>query len=179
MVQTAGNHDTANLSGFAQFYLEVLEVFRQKAVDNHLATGENLEDVQAHIRGVVDEETLLEQYELPVVMTTPTPLSPDYSTISADNGTMTVQCVAWTADYDPGDLGQVIALEDAIILGGNILTNVEESRTLVNSDGEALAESITVSDFSPDFSMGNFGSYVLKFCKVDFDIRYKRRTPTG
>lgn len=178
-MNTEGRTNTAELEGFSQFYMEILEGFRRVAVDNHMGGDGRLSELNTHIRGVVDEQTLLTQYELPVIMTTPTPLTPDRSTISTDQGTFTFQAVVWTGDEDPG-LGQVIALEDAIRLAGNVVTNVEENRTLkVDGISQPLAEDTDITDFSPDFSFAGDLDYVLKYCKVDFDIQYKREVPRG
>jgi hypothetical protein len=178
-MNTEGQTNTAELEGFAQFYLELLEGFRRVAVDNHLGGDGRLSELNTHIRGVVDEQTLLNQYELPVIMTTPTPLTTNRDTINLDNGTFTFQAVVWTGDEDPA-LGQIIALEDAIRLAGNVVTNVERNRTLkVDGIDQPLAEDTGISDFSPDFSFAGDLDYALKYCKVDFDISYKRKVPRG
>lgn len=170
---TDGGHDPANYDGFTQFYLEILDRFRDVAVDNHTGSSDNLSMINDHIRGVTDPETLLSQYELPVVMSYPVATEPDKATIAADRGQVGMQVVAWTANYE-----QVTALEDAIIIAGNVVNNVEADRELVNGTGRATATDIDVREFSPDFTLqtGNTNAF-LKFCQVTFDVQYKRKQP--
>lgn len=169
---TDGGHDPDNFSGFTQFYLDVVSRFRAVAVDNHLSSG-NLSMLNEHIKGITDPETLLSQYELPVVMSYPTTAEPDKATIGSDRGQVGFQVTAWTANYE-----QVTALEDAIIIAGNVVNNVESDRELVNGTGRAGATDIDIRDFSPDFTLqtGQTNAF-LKFCQVTFDIEYKRRQP--
>lgn len=168
---TDGGHDPANYSGFTQFYLDVLQTFRDVAINNHLSG--NLDMVNDHIQGVTDPETLLAQYELPVVMSYPVTSEPDRGTIQSDQGQVGMQVVSWTANYD-----QVTALEDAIIIAGNVVNNVESDRELVNGDAKATATDTELREFSPDFTLatGNSNAF-LKFTQATFDVHYKRRQP--
>jgi len=171
-VTTDGGHDPANYDGFTQFYLEILDRFRDVAVDNHTDSG-NLSMLNDHVRGVTDPETLLAQYELPVVMSYPVATEPDKATVAADRGQVGMQVVAWTANYE-----QVTALEDAIIIAGNVVNNVEDDRELVDGTGRAAATDIDVREFQPDFTLqtGNTNAF-LKFTQVTFDVQYKRTQP--
>lgn len=169
---TDGGHDPSDYSGFTQFYLEILDRFRDVAIDNHTDTG-NLSMINDHIRGVTDPETLLSQYEFPVLMSYPTTATPDKATVASDRGEVTMQVVAWTANYE-----QVTALEDAIIIAGNVVNNVEADRELVNGTGRAVATDIDLQEFAPDFTLqtGNTNAF-LKFCQATFNVQYKRRQP--
>lgn len=169
---TTGGHNPANFSGWTEFYLTILDRFRQVAIDNHKASG-NLNMINRHITGVTDPETLLAQYKLPVVMSYPVAANPNKATVGSDRGEVSMQVVSWTVNYE-----QVTALEDAIIIAGNVVNNVEDDRELINGTGTAYATDIDVREFSPDFTMqqGDTNAY-LKFCQVTFDIQYKRKQP--
>jgi len=170
---TDGGHDPANYDGFTQFYLEILDRFRDVAVDNHTGSSGNLSMINEHIRGITDPETLLSQYEFPVLMSYPTTTTPVKATVASDRGEINMQVVAWTANYE-----QVTALEDAIIIAGNVVNNVENDRELVNGTGRAAATDIDVQEFAPDFMLqtGQTNAF-LKFCQVTFNVEYKRRQP--
>jgi len=170
---TDGGHDPSDYDGFTQFYLEIVSRFRSVAVDNHTGTNGNLSMLNDHIKGITDPETLLAQYELPVVMSYPTTTEPEKATVGSDRGQIGMQVVAWTANYE-----QVTALEDAIIIAGNVVNNVEADRELVDGTGRAAATDIDIREFSPDFTLqtGQTNAF-LKFCQVTFDVEYKRRQP--
>ena len=169
---TDGGHDPTNYSGFVRFYLDILDRFRNVAVDNHTDSG-NLSEINAHIRGITDPETLLSQYEFPVVMSYPTAAEPDPSTLASDQGSVRMQVVAWTANYE-----QVTALEDAIILAGQVVNNVENDRELVDGTGRAAATDTRLTEFAPDFTLqtGSTSAF-LKFAQATFAVDYKRRQP--
>lgn len=102
---TDAGHNPEDYTGFTKAHLEAFSRFRDVAVDNHLGGG-NLDgsganpDVQHHIKGVVDQETLLNQYELPVVMSIPTSGSSTPRTTAADDTEFRFSVSAWVSDYD-------------------------------------------------------------------------------
>lgn len=179
---TDAGFDPANFSGFTQAHLEVLSRFRDVAVDNHLDSG-NLDgtgsnpDVIHHIKGVVSADQLLNQYELPVVMSVPTGVSDSPRNIQANDTTYGFSVSAFVADYD-----QQYGLELAQIIVGNIIDNVEQNRTLQKSDGTdpiALDAYLAGSDsVSFDFALNvNNQQIHLKYGTADFTVETKRRKP--
>lgn len=176
---TDAGHDPANYSGFTEAHLQVLERFRDVAVDNHLQTG-NLDgsgsqpDVQHHIKGVVDADTLLNQYELPVVMSVPTGIGSSPRNIAADDTTYGFSVSAWVRDYD-----QAFGLEKAQIIIGNIIGNIEDNRELAKTDGTdpiARDSKLDGSDaVSFDFALNVDAQSHLKYGTADFVVETKRQ----
>lgn len=179
---TEAGFDPSNFSGFTEAHLEVMERFRDVAVDNHLDGG-NLDgsgsnpDVIHHIKGVVSAEQLLNQYELPVVMSVPTGVGDQPRNIQANDTTYGFSISAFVADYD-----QQYGLELAQIIIGNIVDNVEQNRTLQKADGSdpiAKDAHLAGSDsVSFDFTLNVAGEKVhLKYGSADFTVETKRRKP--
>lgn len=176
---TEAGHDPADYDGFTQAHLEVFSRFRSVAVDNHLQNG-NLDgsgsnpDVQHHIKGVVDQNTLLNQYSLPVVMSIPTGVSSDSRTIAADDTGYRFSVSAWVSDYD-----QAYGLEEAQIIIGNVVNNIESNRELAASDGTDPIARDTRLD-GPDAVQFDFALNVdsglhLKYGTADFVVETKRQ----
>jgi len=179
---TDAGFDPADYDGFTAAHLEVLSRFRDVAVDNHLSGG-NLDgtgtnpDVVHHIKGVVSAEQLLNQYELPVVMSIPTGVGDQPRNIKANDSDYRFSISAFVSDYD-----QQYGLELAQIIIGNIIDNVEQNRTLQKSDGSDpiardayLAGSDSVSF---DFALNvNQQQIHLKYGTADFTVETKRRKP--
>ena len=147
---TDAGHDPEDYSGFTEFHLEILSRFRDVAVDNHLQDG-NLDgstgawpDVNAHIKGVVDQETL----------------------------SFTVS--AWIADYD-----QAYGLEEALVIIGNVVNNLEENRNLESQSGagDPLAEDVRKTGSDMDFALNVQPQTHLKWASADFEVRTRRRKP--
>lgn len=180
---TDAGHDPADYDGFTAAHLEVLERFRDVAVDNHLSTG-NLDgsgvnpDVKHHIKGVVSAEQLLNHYELPVVMSVPTGLGDQPRNVQANDTTYGFSVSAWVADYD-----QQYGLEQAQIIIGNVVNNIENNRTLQKSDGtDPIARDAHLASgddaVSYDFALNVQGEQVhLKYGTADFTVETKRRKP--
>lgn len=179
---TDAGFDPANFSGFTEAHLEVLERFRDVAVDNHLSNG-NLDGsgsnptVNEHIKGVVDAGTLRRQYELPVVMSIPTGVGSIPRTIAADDTTYGFSVAAWVTDTD-----QAYGLELAQVIIGNIVNNVENNRTLESSPGagDPIARDAGLSGADAvtfDFALTTESQWNLKYGTADFTVQTKRQRP--
>jgi len=176
---TEAGFDPGDFSGFTEAHLEVMERFRDVAVDNHMDGG-NLDgtgagpQVNAHIKGVVDANTLRRQYELPVVMSIPTGVGSSPRNIAADDTTYGFSVAAWVTDTD-----QAYGLELAQIIIGNIINNVESNRTLESSPGagDPVAEDVTWNSLEPDFQFSEDESMVINWCSVSFDVTSRRTRP--
>lgn len=171
-------HDPTDYEGFTRFHLELLERFREVAIDRHLDDG-NLSgagetpDVTYHETGVVDERQLLAQYDLPIVISIPTGVESDARTMGADETRLSVSVSAWVADYD-----QPYGLAEAGVIVGNIVNNVEQSRRLTAADGtEPLAADTTLQGMDFDFALNVTDKRHLKFATADFEVSTKRRLP--
>lgn len=178
---TEAGFTAADFEGFTEAHLEVLERFRDVAVDNHLQSG-NLDgsgsdpDIQHHIKGVVSADQLLNQYELPVVMSVPTGVSSSARSTAADDTTYGFSISAFVADYD-----QQYGMEVAQVIIGNIVNNIEENRELSKSDGsDPIARNTTLAGSDAvnfDFSLNVQDRIHLKYGSADFEVRTKRRKP--
>jgi hypothetical protein len=179
---TESGFDPADFSGFTAAHLEILERFRDVAVDRHL-NGGNLDgtgsnpDVKHHIKGVVDSSQLLNQYDLPVVMSIPTGIGDEPRNIQANDTDYRFSVSAFVADYD-----QQYGLELAQIIIGNVVNNIEENRTLqdgTGSDPIAKDAFLDGSDaVSFDFALNVEGEQIhLKYGTADFVVETKRRKP--
>jgi len=179
---TEAGHDPSNYSGFTQELLQVLSRFRDVAVDNHLSSG-NLDGsgnnplVNHHIKGVVDAATLLAHYELPVVMSIPTGSGSSARTIGADDTPYRFSVSAWVQDYD-----QAYGLEEAGVIIGNIIDNVESNRNLESSPGagDPLATDAGLDggdSVTWDFALNVNDQVHLKWATADFVVETKRNIP--
>ena len=180
---TDAGFDPGDFSGFTAAHLEVLERFRDVAVDNHLdggnldGTGDN-PDVKHHVKGVVSSEQLLNHYELPVVMSIPTGVGDQPRNIQANDTTYGFSVSAFVADYD-----QQYGLELAQVIIGNIVDNVEQNRTLQTSaGGDPIAKDAALSPGGDavtfDFALNVNGEQIhLKYGSADFVVETKRRKP--
>lgn len=172
------DHDPSNYSGFTAFQLEIFDRFATVAVQDALTTGNldgtgNNPDVRAHETGVVDGETLLSQYDLPMVMTIPTGTTTDARTTGADTARLTYSVSAWVSDYD-----QPYGLMEAQIIVGNIVNNVENNRTLVSSaGGDPVAEDTSLIETTYDWEFNVEPQRHLKYGTADFEVRTKRKIP--
>jgi hypothetical protein len=175
--------DPSDYDGFTAAHLEVMQRFRDVAVDNHLDDG-NLDgtgvnpQVNHHIKGVVSAEQLLNHYELPVVMSVPGGLGDQPRNIQANDTDYQFSVSAWVSDYD-----QQYGLELAQIIIGNIVDNIEENRTLQKADGsDPIAKDAHLSTGSDavsfDFALNvNQQQVHLKYGSADFTVETKRRKP--
>lgn len=179
---TEAGHDPGDYDGFTEAHLEILERFRDVAVDNHLDNG-NLDGsgvnpaVQHHIKGVVSAEQLLNHYELPVIMSLPTGVDDSPRNVQANDTTYGFSVSAWVSDYD-----QQFGLEQAQIIIGNVVNNIENNRTLQAADGtDPIARDafLAGSDaISYDFALNVDGNQThLKYGTADFTVETKRRKP--
>lgn len=181
---TDAGFDPADYDGFTAAHLEVLSRFRDVAVDNHLDNG-NLDgsgtnpDVVHHIKGVVSAEQLLNQYELPVVMSVPTGVGDQPRNIKANDSDYRFSISAFVSDYD-----QQYGLEYAQVIIGNIVNNIENNRTLQSSPGAGdpiakdahLAPGADAVTF--DFALNVQGERIhLKYGSADFVVETKRQKP--
>jgi hypothetical protein len=178
---TASDHD-----GFTEAHLEVLERFRDVAVDNHLSNG-NLDgsgyspDVQHHVRGVVAADQLLNHYDLPVVLSIPTGVGDEARNVRANDTTYTFSISAFVADYD-----QQYGLELAQVIIGNVVNNVEENRRLESTPGagDPVAKDAHLTSGADavqfDFALNVRDERVhLKYGTADFVVETKRRKPVS
>lgn len=177
---TDAGHNPEDYTGFTKAHLEAFSRFRDVAVDNHLDGG-NLDgsganpDVQHHIKGVVDQETLLNQYELPVVMSIPTSGSSTPRTTAADDTEFRFSVSAWVSDYD-----QAYGLEKAQIIIGNIINNVESNRNMESAPGagDPIARDAGLDGpdaVSYDFALNVQPQVHLKWGTADFVVETKRQ----
>jgi len=183
MATDAGfNHN--DYEGFTEAHLEVLERFRDVAIDNHLDTG-NLDGtgsspkVNHHIKGVVDSNQLLNQYDLPVVMSVPTGVGDNTRNIKSNDTTYGFSVSAFVADYD-----QQYGLEYAQVIIGNIVNNVENNRSLKTkpTGDDPIAKDAGLQDgadaVSFDFALNVQGEQIhLKYGTADFQVETKRQIP--
>jgi hypothetical protein len=181
---TDAGFDPADYDGFTAAHLEVLSRFRDVAVDNHLSSG-NLDgsgsnpQVNHHIKGVVSADQLLNQYELPVVMSVPTGVGDEARNIASNDTTYGFSVSAFVADYD-----QQYGLEYAQVIIGNIVNNIEDNRTLESSPGagDPIAKDASLTPggdaVSFDFALNVQGEQIhLKYGSADFQVETKRQKP--
>ena len=147
--------DPSNLSGFPAHLFTVLGRFRDVAVDNHMDTGESLEDVQYHETAIVDGNTLLNTYEPPVVFSVFSGYDSEADTVAKQTDTFTVRLIA------------------------TVVNNVEQNRSLTKPDGtDPVAEDVTWSGIEPDFQFSDNEDMVLHWCSVSFSVTSRRLKPT-
>lgn len=171
-------HQPENFTGFTRFQLEIYERFAAVAVENALTDG-NLDgtganpDVKAHETGVVDGQTLMSQYDLPIVLTIPTGTTTEARTTGADTARLTFSVSSWVSDYNQG-----YGLIDAQVIIGNVVNNVEDNRTLLDANGTTpLAEDTTMTETTYDWQFNVEPQRHLKFGTADFEVRTKRNIP--
>lgn len=164
--------DFSNPQGFNKFFEDTVRLFREQAIDDHLADGEDLDAINDHVTGAVDADTLAAQYNWPIVWSVPMNHSPAYATTTTDQGTLSIRVVVFAADTDPDT-----ALQKARVLGGRIVTNIEGS-ALIDDQGKAHAARVDLDDFQLDSRpMSNQGAQV-KFCELAFSIQVERHYPS-
>jgi len=176
---TEAGFDPEDFTGFTRDHLRAFSRFRSVAIDNHLQNG-NLDgsgenpDVKHHIKGIVDTNTLLNQYELPVVMSVPTEVSSQPRTTASDDTTFGFAVSAWVSDYD-----QAYGLEMAQVIIGQIVNNVESNRTLESSPG--AGDPIAVDAGLAGLNSVNYGfelnvdsQFTLKYGTAEFEVQIKR-----
>jgi len=181
---TEAGFDPSDFSGFTEAELEVLERFRNVAVDNHLDDG-NLDgtgshpDVKHHVKGVVSSEQLLNQFTLPVVMSIPTGIGDSSRNVRANDTTYNFSVSAFVADYD-----QQYGLELAQIIIGNVVNNIEENRSMASTPGagDPIAKDAHLATGSDavqfDFALNVQGEQIhLKYGTADFVVETKRQKP--
>lgn len=160
--------DLSNPQGFNQFWEETVDQFRLEAIDSHLDGG-NLDVVNAHETGPVDQNTLQSQYAFPVIWSVPLNHSPSYATTATDHGDLSMRVIVFCQDADAQT-----AFDKARVLGGRVVNNVEGS-ALVDQNGDAHAGNVLLDDFQMDSRpVNNQGGAQLKFCEVMFSISVER-----
>jgi hypothetical protein len=161
--------DLTNLSGFAKTYFEILDRFRNVAIDNHTSSG-NLSDVTAHIKGVTDPGDMVQAYDPPILWSVPSPLDPDFDTVAGDYGTVSFRIISWVWDKD-----EQYALEQSALTAAKTVNNVEADRSLTDGNPTTPVRDTTMSQFSPDFRVsGAEQPLYLKFTEVEYDVEYER-----
>lgn len=165
--------DPSNLSGFPQHLFTVLGRFRDVAVDNHLQSGESLEDVTFHETGMVDGNTLLNTYDPPVVFSVFSGYDSEADTIAKQTDTFSVDVAVFDWNYSR-DWG----LENVLRLCSTVIDNVEHNRTLTKEDGtDPVAEDVTWSGLEPDFRFSDNEEMVIHWCNVGFEVETRRIKP--
>ena len=161
--------DLSGQTGFNKFWSDTVGQFRAEAIDDHL-NGGNLDAVNDHVTGPVDQQTLASQYAFPVIWSIPTNHSPAYATIATDQGALTIRVVVFATDTDPET-----AFDVARVLGGRVVNNVEGS-ALVDDSGTAHAAKVELADFQMDSRpVNNQGGAQLKFAELQFSVEIERR----
>jgi hypothetical protein len=159
--------DMSSPSGFNAYWEGTLTRFRAEAVDDHLDGG-NLDPINDHVTGAIDQDTLASQYAFPVVWSVPSGHQPTYETVATDHGTMPVTVVVLAADTDPD-----MAFQKARTLGGRIIDNVEGS-ALVDDSGTAHASRVDLNEFIVDNRPVSGKGAQVKFAEIDFNIQTER-----
>lgn len=165
--------DPDTLTEYPEWLFEVLYAWRDVAIDNHVQDGENLDGLTEHVTGVVDTQSLLNNYDLPIVMSFPGQHNPGAGTLSTDQGTLAITAVV----YDH-DLHTTTALEDAMEYAGTIVSNVENDPTLTagGDTDRAKVAACRLTNFSPDFEENPPPDRApLKWCAASFTCDLKRR----
>jgi len=162
--------DLSSPQGFNQFWEDTVEQFRAEAIDDHL-NGGNLDVVNDHVTGPVDQNTLAAHYAYPVIWTIALNHSPNYATTATDQGVLSVRAVAFASDTDAET-----ALSKARTLGGRMVNNVEGS-ALVDDQGDAHAANVRLIDFQLDSRPVTGQGAQVKFCEIQFGIDVERRYP--
>lgn len=164
-------HTASDYSGAARAFLELIENFRDVAIENDRGAGGDLEYLNQHYTGPIDPATLGSTPNFPVVWTVPKSYSPDYATTSSDQGTLGFQVVAWTADQD-----QAYALEEALIIVLEVVDNLEADPTLSTGSNDITVQSTTWTnldlDFAPAAANGDLAQ--VKWALADFEIQPRR-----
>lgn len=161
--------DLSNPTGFNKFFEDTVGQFRAEAIDDHLADGGSLDELNDHVTGAVDSDTLAAQYAFPIVWSVPLNHSPAYATTATDQGTLSMRVVVFAADTDPD-----FALRKARHIGGIIVDNVEGS-ALVDDSGTAHAARVDLDDYQLDSRPVSGQGAQVKFCELAFSIQVERR----
>ena len=177
---TEAGFDPEDFTGFTRDHLQVFSRFRSVAIDNHLdggnldGTGSNPK-VHHHIKGVVDANTLVNQYKLPVVMSVPTNVGNEARTTASDDTDFGFAVSAWVSDYD-----QAYGLELAQVIIGNIITNIEANRTLESEPGagdplalDAGLDGLNAVNYG--FELNVDSQFHLKYGTAEFSVETKRQ----
>lgn len=162
--------DLSNPQGFNAFWEATVDQFRAEAIDNHLDGG-NLDPLNDHVTGPVDANTLASQYAFPIAWSVPLNHSPAYSTVSTDQGDLSMRVVVLASDTEPQ-----AAFDKARTLGGRIVNNVEGS-ALVDDSGTAQAARVDLDDFQMDSRPVAQQGAQVKFAELAFSIHVERSYP--
>lgn len=167
-------HDPANYSGAARAFLEVIENFRDVAIENDrgdATSGEPLDTINQHYTGPIDPRELGATPNFPVAWTVPLGYTPGYNTTASDQGQLNFQVVIWTADQS-----QPYALEEALILVLEVVDNLEADPTLsTGSNAISVQNSEWTNldlDFAPAAADGELAQ--VKWALADFEVTPKR-----
>jgi len=160
--------DMSDPSGFNAYWEATLTRFRAEAIDDHLDGG-NLDPINDHVTGAVDQDSLASQYAFPVIWSVPSGHQPTYETVATDQGTIQVTVVVLAADTNPD-----MAFQKARTLGGRIIDNVEGS-ALVDDSGRAHASRVDLNEFILDNRPVSGKGAQVKFAEIDFNIEVERR----
>lgn len=159
--------DLSSQAGFNSFWEGVVGEFRRIAIDDPMDGG-NLDDVTTHLRGAVDQDTLVNQHAYPLVWSVPLNHSPSYATVNTDQGTLSMRVVVLAADTDPET-----AFRKARTLAGRVVNNVEGS-ALVDQNGDAQASTVELQDFQMDSRPLTSKGAQVKFGETQFSIDVER-----
>jgi len=164
-------HSPEDYSGAARAFLELVENFRDVAVENDRGQDGDLDDINQHYTGPIDPRELGSTPNFPVIWTVPMSYSPAYSTTASDQGTLEFQVVAWTADQD-----QAYALEEALIIVLEVVDNLEADPTLSTGSNAITVQNTEWTnldlDFAPSGANGELAQ--VKWAMADFEITPKR-----
>lgn len=164
-------HDPANYSGAARAFLELIENFRDVAIENDRGEDGDLASINQHYTGPIDPSTLGATPNFPVAWTVPLGYSPAYNTTASDQGTLNFQVVIWTADQS-----QPYALEEALILVLEVVDNLEADPTLATGSNDITVQNVLWTnldlDFAPSSANGELAQ--VKWALADFEVTPKR-----
>lgn len=167
-------HDPSNYAGAARAFLELIENFRDVAIENDrndAETSEPLDAINQHYTGPIDPATLGSTNNFPVAWSVPLGYTPNYSSTASDQGQLNFQVVIWTADQD-----QAYALEEALILVLEVVDNLESDPTLSTGSNDISVQSTTWTnldlDFAPAAANGELAQ--VKWALAEFDVQPKR-----
>lgn len=167
--------DPANLSGFNQFYFEIVNRFRDEAIDAHIDSG-NLSDLTAHVPGIVAPGQLLNHFEPPLVFSVLGTYDGEPRTTLKEQGELNIDVAVFNWDYsrvDPHNLDYTVNLTNIVI------DNVEDKRTLTDStDQHPLANDVAFGPLEPDYEFSQENNAILQWVSVQFTIDALRIQPT-
>lgn len=165
--------DPDALDGFTRHLFTVLGRFRDTAVGSHIQNG-NLSDVTYHEKSLVTGDALLNTYDPPVVFSVFSGYDSEADTVAKQTDTFTVDVAVFDWNFS-----REWGLENVIRLVANVVTNVEDNRTLESSPGagDPVAEDVVWSELEPDFQFSDDESMVISWCSVTFEITTRRIKP--